>query len=151
MLKKSVKKNESVVESVRWGLASSEPCKPTTSACFSSTHFVRRKKTRSSVIPVRFTPEERNALHSSSQKIHVSLSEYIRRAALKRRLPNPPVAEVNLETYQELSRIGNNLNQLVRSIHEGKFAQIDLAIVTNLSGLVKQVGFQVLGETKFDS
>ena len=47
---------------------SSEPCKPTTSACGRPTHFVRRKRKeniRSAVVPVRFTEAERNSVRSS--------------------------------------------------------------------------------------
>jgi len=125
----------------------SEPCKPTTSSCPSPTHFVRRKKTkaRDAVVPVRFTPDERDRLKQSALASKVSLSEFIRRAALKRRLPPPPAPEINLKSYQELALIGNNLNQLVRAIHKGKCRRIDVNLIRELLWLVRETGMQLVG------
>ena len=67
---------------------------------------------RSAVVPIRLTPEERARLYKAAQRVCVSLSEFVRRAALSRRLPPTPVGEVNRETYRELCRIGNNVNLL---------------------------------------
>jgi len=55
---------------------------------------------------------------------------------------------VNLKTYQELSRVGNNLNQLVRALHRGEVSQAGLAQIPELESLrtlLKEIGLQVLG------
>ena len=104
--------------------------------------------TRSAVVPVRLTPEERDELVSRAREFRLSLSEWVRRAALSRRLPPKPAPEVNLRTYQELARVGNNLNQLVRALHRGEIAQTGLAQISeleNLRALLKEIGLQVLG------
>ena len=126
---------------------SSEPCKPTTSFCEKPAHFVRRWKepARSAVVPVRFTPGERDGLQRDSTASRVSLSEFIRAAALKRRLPPPAAPEVNRRTYEELARIGNNLNQLVRAVHAKAVAVVDAAILHQLADAVRRLGFEVLG------
>lgn len=100
---------------------------------------------RKAVVPIRYTTEERERLYGAARSVGLSLSEYVRRAALKRPLPKASAPEVNRDTYRELCRIGNNLNQLMRAIHEGRASGVDLAQLTELKTLVKDVGFQTLG------
>lgn len=102
---------------------------------------------RSAVVPVRLSPEERQALFEKAKSVGVSLSEFVRRSALGRRMPPAPPPKINLDLYQQLSRIGNNLNQVARKIHEGTVL-VDLELVstiTELKGVVKEVGMKVLG------
>lgn len=125
----------------------SEPCKPTTSVCECPTHFVRGRgrAARSAVVPVRFTPTEQRGLQEEAKAHHISLSAFIRAAALKRRLPVCAVAEVNRTTYEELARIGNNLNQLLRAVNAKMVASVDEALIGRLSFHVRQLALAVLG------
>ena len=102
---------------------------------------------RTAVVPVRLTPEERDTLLARAREFRVSLSEWVRRAALARRPPPRPAPEVNLRTYQELARVGNNLNQLVRAIHRGEVPanSLQLSQLDHLRILLKEIGFQCLG------
>lgn len=100
---------------------------------------------RSAVVPIRVSPEERTQLMDAAKRFHVSLSEFVRRAALKLRMPPAAAPEVNRETYRELCRIGNNVNQLMRAVNEGRVGQVDPQILAELRNLVKEVGLQCLG------
>ena len=122
---------------------SSEPCKPTTSACARPTHFVRRKRkedVRSSVIPVRFTEGERNTVKSFAKARRLSLSDFIRTVVLGRKLPHVSPPQINLMTYQELARIGNNLNQLLRAANSGKVKNVDQSLLEHLMGELRLLG-----------
>jgi hypothetical protein len=104
---------------------------------------------RSAVVPIRLTPEERDQLQDKASDHRISLSEYMRRQAFSRRLPVKPAPEVNQQTYQELARVGNNLNQLIRAIHEGRVMAVDvssLPVLAELRTQIKEIGLQVLGE-----
>jgi len=131
---------------------SSEPCKPTTSFCGSPTHFVRRRKTkvRDQVVPVRFTSEERDLLRRFAEARGLSLSDFIRTAALGRKLPLPPPAPEDRIAYQELARVGNNLNQLLRAIHGGTASVVEPELLTILSAEVRRLGLRFLGVTSHD-
>ena len=103
---------------------------------------------RSAVVPIRFTVDERDALLKRARESRLSLSEWVRRAVFSRKLPPQAAPEVNRETYQELARVGNNLNQLVRAIHRGELPQTSLGRLPELEGLrvlLKEIGLQVLG------
>ena len=100
---------------------------------------------RDKVIPVRFTEEERNFVEIISSKFNISFSEFIRRSALQRRMPAQSVAEINRKTYQELCRIGNNINQIVRHLNSGIFLGIEKEIFVELKALIKKIGFELVG------
>ena len=126
---------------------SSEPCKPTTSFCGSPTHFVRGKRhsVRSAVVPIRLTPTEYEAIRAIAKSVGLSLSAFIRAASLKRRLPPSSAPEVNRWTYEELARIGNNLNQLMRAVHARVVDCVDEALLRQLRDHVRVLALEVLG------
>ncbi len=121
--------------------ARSEPCKPTTSDCARPAHFVRRRKEgiRDTVVPVRFTKAERDNLKDFAEARRLSLSDFIRRVALGRRLPSLSPSPLNLAMYQELARLGNNLNQLVRAVHGGHVLNVDGRFLQELANQVHLV------------
>ena len=103
---------------------------------------------RTAVVPVRLTTEERTRLKQEAKAHSISMSEYVRRLTFKRSLPPQPAPEVNREAYQALSRIGNNLNQLVKAINEGRVKVVDQDLVPVLSKLrieLKELGMSALG------
>ncbi len=128
------------------GRVSSEPCKPTTSDCARYTHFVRRRnaETRSVVVPVRFTDVERDSVKKGASIRKLSMSAFIRTVVTGRKLPTPVSSEVNRATYQELGRIGNNLNQLVRAIHSGLVTVVDRDLLQQLRLEIRNLGVQLL-------
>ncbi len=63
----------------------------------------------------------------------------------QRRLPPPEASEVNRRTYEELARIGNNLNQLVRAVHAKAVAVVDAGLLHQLADAVRRLGLEVLG------
>lgn len=104
----------------------------------------KTQNVRSCVVPVRFTPDERDGLKEKASKFHLSLSELIRRFSLRRKLP-PAIPEVNIKTYKELAAIGNNLNQLVRELYTGLFRGVDESFFIDLKKQIKKVSLEVMG------
>ncbi|QVW35933.1 plasmid mobilization relaxosome protein MobC [Geobacter sulfurreducens] len=105
-------------------------------------------KVRKNILPVRLSDEDLLALHEKSQRVGVSFSTFLREAGLGRELPRP-VPKLNLDTYMELSRIGRNLNQLVKSIHEGKVQFLrneDAETVHELAGIIPLIRKEVRGK-----
>ncbi|OYD98352.1 hypothetical protein CDG79_40235 [Nostoc sp. 'Peltigera membranacea cyanobiont' 232] len=56
-------------------------------------------------------------IRSKAEDTSMSLAELTRRCILLRPIPPPPprLGRVTLDTYLELSRIGNNINQLAKA------------------------------------
>jgi Bacterial mobilisation protein (MobC) len=71
---------------------------------------------RTKMLQVRFSPIEYEMIRSKALDTGLSLGELTRRCMLLRPIPTPPprLGRVTLDTYLELSRIGNNINQLAK-------------------------------------
>jgi len=76
----------------------------------------------SKVVTVRLTPSQHERLQS--QKGELSWSDFMLRAIDNTEIsipsPRSPVPEINHQTYVELSRIGNHLNQIARACHQAQ-------------------------------
>jgi hypothetical protein len=103
--------------------------------------------------PVRFAADEYEQLKEKAYSARVSISEFIRRAALRRRVVEPPPPpQLNWKLYEELNSIGVNLNQLVKAVNQavksGQGANIDVDQLQNLvSGLratIRETQMQLL-------
>jgi len=76
------------------------------------------EKRREQAISVRFRPEELEQVAEAARPFSLSVGAYARRLLLGTR-PHPPrLPREVLALVGELNRIGNNLNQLVKLIHQ---------------------------------
>ena len=108
---------------------------------------------KTAVVPVRFEPAERDYIKDVAGSL--SISEYIRRAALNKPIPQhrrkQRVPEVNRLTYVELGQIGNNLNQIAKAcniaIKQGQGCNIDPDIFIALSQKLDLLRLSVLALT----
>ena len=86
-------------------------------------------------IGVRVSSAEHEALCVKAAAMQMRPAQWLREAALSRRLPSPPVAAINREQYAELARLSANLNQLARLANEG-------GRVTVADGLLKRMAIE---------
>ena len=86
-------------------------------------------------IGVRVSATEYDALCAKAMVMQMRPAQWLRAAALSRRLPSPPVAAINREQYSELARLSSNLNQLTRLANEG-----DRVVVAD--GLLKRMALE---------
>lgn len=100
---------------------------------------------RDLTIGVRVTPTEHAALHAKAEKLGLSPAQWLREAALSRRLPPPPVPEINRQEYAELARLSGNLNQLTHLANSGQSVVVADALLERLSAEVRQLRQALLG------
>jgi hypothetical protein len=74
---------------------------------------------RHATIGVRVSAGEYAALRQKAAQMHMTPAQWLREAALSRRLPSPPVVAINRQQYAELARLAANLNQLAHLANEG--------------------------------
>lgn len=65
---------------------------------------------------IRFTENEYALIQKELDKAHISFSTLARSSILRKKIKLP----IERELLSELSRIGNNLNQIARSINQGE-------------------------------
>ena len=88
---------------------------------------------RSVPIPTRYSEQERDTLTQAARAAGVTLSDFIRAAALQQPLPPPRPHRANRPTVKDgerlamllaaVGRIGNNANQLARIANAGSWPE----------------------------
>ena len=94
---------------------------------------------RVETIGVRVSPDEYAALRVKAEQMGMTPAQWLREAALTRRLPSPPVPAINREEYAELARLAGNLNQLTRLANTGEPVTLSEATVAELSEEVRRL------------
>ncbi|MEA5574801.1 plasmid mobilization protein [Calothrix sp. UHCC 0171] len=103
--------------------------------------------------PVRFAKDEYEQLKQKAYNARVSVTEFIRRAALRRQVVEaPPPPQINWKLYEELNAIGVNLNQIAkavnRAVKSGQGANVDVGrlqnLVDRLNGAIRETQMQLL-------
>ncbi|OJI06599.1 MAG: mobilization protein [Candidatus Micrarchaeum sp. ARMAN-1] len=103
-------------------------------------------KVRGTTIGVRVTDAEYAVLREKAAAMAMSPAQWLREAALKRRLPSPPVPAINVAEYGKLARLSANLNQLVRLAHEGRPVTINEDMIRHLLDEVSRLRLSLLGQ-----
>ena len=102
---------------------------------------------RTATIGVRVSPAEYSALRIKADTMAMTPAQWLREAALTRRLPSPPVAAINREQYVELGRLAANLNQLTRLANEGDRVVVASALLAKIQGEVSSLRLSLIGIT----
>jgi hypothetical protein len=100
---------------------------------------------RGTTIGVRVTDAEYAALREKADALHITPAQWLRDAALKRRLPSPPAPAINIAEYGKLARLSANLNQLVKLAHDGRSVIINEALIHHLLEEVSRLRLALLG------
>lgn len=87
---------------------------------------------KSEPIGFRTTPDEYDKIKNLAKTYGVTIGEFCRLKALAARMPKTPVPAINVKKYQELARLNANLNQLMKSINEGKTVNVEHDFIKNL-------------------
>ena len=100
---------------------------------------------RASTIGVRVSPAEYASLKAKAEQLSMTPAQWLREAALSRRLPSPPVPPINREQYAELARLSANLNQLAKASNEGRAVTVNDALLQRLVGEVGKLRLALIG------
>ena len=69
-------------------------------------------------VNIRLTAEEQVFVENQASYYGISVVEYVRKRALNKQLPKHALSPINRELLIELSRIGNNVNQLAKKSNQ---------------------------------
>lgn len=100
---------------------------------------------RDVTIGVRVAPSEYVALKAKAEAMSVTPAQWLRQAALSRRLPSPPVPAINREEYANLARLAANLNQLAKAGNEGRNVVVNDGLMERLTAEVNRLRLGLLG------
>ena len=100
---------------------------------------------RTATIGVRVCAVEYAALRLKAEAMAMPPAQWLREAALTRRLPSPPVSTINREQYAELARLAANLNQLTRLANEGERVTVATGLLIRLKTEVSRLRMELIG------
>jgi len=100
---------------------------------------------RTATIGVRVSAAEYGALRQRADAMAMTPAQWLREAALTRRLPSPPVSAINREQYAELARLSANLNQLTRLANEGERVTVATALLAKIKAEVSRLRLELIG------
>jgi Bacterial mobilisation protein (MobC) len=103
---------------------------------------------RTKIMQIRVSEVEFEMIHEKASQAGLSCSELFRRNALLRPLPKR-VAKIAVQTYVELGKIGNNINQLTfaanTAILLGQKLTVDVGELEALGELLHQIRREITG------
>jgi len=106
---------------------------------------VRPRELLSNHIHIRLTDSDYSQIQTLASQVNLSMSEFMRRAALRRAMPRP-IAAFDLKAYQVLCKIdaqlriaGNNLNQMASSCNSAVVLGDPVVVNTGLLENVQQL------------
>ena len=105
------------------------------------------KRTR--MVRIRFTEEEYEAVSQKAIAAKVTFSELVRTAALEQPLPQPR-SELAIASYEQLARLGNNVNQLARAanraVNMGYEPPVTVEHWQKIYQIIKRLGLELIGD-----
>lgn len=106
---------------------------------------VRQRELRSNHIHIRLTDSDYNQIKARADRVNLSMSDFMRRAALRRAMPRP-LAAFDLKAYQVLCKIdaqlriaGNNLDRMKKACNSAAGLGEPVVISTGLLESVQQL------------
>jgi hypothetical protein len=102
----------------------------------------------SSRLELRLSDSDYNQIKARAEQVNLSMSDFMRRAALRRTLPRP-LAAFDLKAYQVLCKIdaqlriaGNNLNQIAKACNSavalGEPVVVNTGLLQNVQQLIRE-------------
>ena len=105
----------------------------------------RPRERLSNHIHIRLTDSDYSQIQTLANQVNLSMSDFMRRAALKRAMPRP-LAAFDLKAYQVLCQInaqlriaGNNLNQITKACNNAVVLGEPIVVNTGLLERVQQL------------
>jgi len=104
----------------------------------------------SSRLELRLSDSDYNQIKARAEQVNLSMSDFMRRAALRRTMPRPLTA-FDLKAYQVLCKIdaqlriaGNNLNQLTKACNSavalGEPVVVNTGLLESVQQLIRENG-----------
>lgn len=95
-------------------------------------------------IVVKLNRNEYMQLRNLMAYAEKNASEVVRQLVFKQRVLQPRTALLDAQTYTQLRRVGNNLNQFVKAVHQTQINHIDRQILTELQDTLEIIGKKIL-------
>ncbi len=90
-------------------------------------------------VNIRLTKDESDKVEEYSKASGITPANWIREKVFTGRFPNPKLSPLDASIYQELRRIGVNLNQIAHQLNLGEKSVIVMKLHFELDALLKKI------------
>ena len=94
-------------------------------------------------VNIYLTAQERERIESGARSAGITVSNFIRLAALGQKVETVPT--LNAQAYGQLGKLASNLNQLARSANEGRVVGIDPLLLYQIAEQVQLLRLDLAG------
>ena len=101
-------------------------------------------------VNIRLTTEESNKVNGYATASGISPACWIRQKAFTGKSPPVRMSPLDASIYQELKRIGVNLNQATHKLNQGDFPQDLLALQLQLIALLNKILKAIIDDSQHD-
>ncbi len=103
-----------------------------------------KEEKRDIQIVVKLNQAEYKRLLELVAYAETNASDVVRQLVFKERVLKPRIPLLNADIYRELKRIGNNLNQFIRAVHQTKTSKLDRQIAMDLDETLEMIAERIL-------
>lgn len=100
---------------------------------------------RQTTVSTRVSDAELTALRAKAAHMGMKPADWLRHAALSRRLPSAPVPELNREQYAKLAHLAANLNQLTKAVNREQIVIVNDVLLGQIQTEVAALRLALLG------
>jgi len=94
---------------------------------------------RKTQVNIRLTDSELRMITAYAQSAGITPANWIRKKVFTGRFPPVKISPIDAAVYQELHKIGVNLNQAVKQVYNGRQGEVPINILTTLLELQKEI------------
>lgn len=111
---------------------------------------VNHKDKRVVQVNIRLTEDEYKKVASYASDSDLTPANWIRKKVFTGKFPSPKLSVIDSLTYQELRKIGVNLNQAIHKINEGEVPSFFLRILLDLKKHIEHILNLLIDDSKSD-
>jgi hypothetical protein len=101
-------------------------------------------------VNIRLTEDEYKKVSTYASDCDLTPANWIRKKVFTGKFPSPKLSVIDSFTYQELRKIGVNLNQAIHKINEGEVPKFFLGILLNLKKCIEHILNLMIDDGKSD-
>lgn len=83
-------------------------------------------------------------VRAKARQARLATSTFVRQAALAKPVQAPP-SKISISAWQDMSRVGSNLNTLAHAIASGRATGVDIEIVQQVAEQVRLLRMELIG------
>lgn len=95
-------------------------------------------------VKIRLNRKEKDKLDQVTAACQTHGPDIFRRLLMKNKFPDTKPPMLDVATYDQLRRIGVNLNQYVKAINQKKLTEMDLLVMQELTTLIRIIRTKIV-------